>query len=289
MTEIPSVQWFPGHMQKARRLVEENLRAVDVVVELRDARAPFASANPLLKKIIGKKPRVIALTKADLADERATLNHLSNLAQIEGVAAVAVDVKSGTGLKKLTAALKNITAKKTARFAAAAGGKQTAAPPVRLMIVGIPNVGKSSLINKLVGKNKAVAQNRPGVTRAKQWIKTQSGLELLDMPGVLWPKFDDPTVGVKLATIGAVRSETYDNEALARFLLQQLIADENYAKMIKTRFNLDELPTDADETLQILGQKRGLLIKGGEIDSEKTAVMLLKEFADGKLGRITLE
>ena len=291
MKDVPNIQWFPGHMQTARRLIEENLRAVDAVMELRDARTPLAGANPLLGKIIGKKPRLIILTKADLADERETIKWTARLND-GAAAAVAVDILSGTGLKKLTAAMKELAAKKAARLNKArssASGKIAAHPLIRAMIVGIPNVGKSSLINKLAGENKTKVENRPGVTRAKQWIKAGKGLELLDMPGVLWPKFDDPEVGVKLALTGAVRDETYDTEALARVLLKRLAADESYGKMLVNRFNLENLPTDADEILRLIGQKRGCLIKGGEVDEEKTAVLVLKEFRRGLLGRITLD
>ena len=289
MTDIPSIQWFPGHMQKARRLVEENLRSVDVVAELRDARVPLASANPLLQKILGKKPRVIVLTKADLADETATARIVAALTIKERAATIAVDVKSGMGLKKLTAALKAATAKKAERFKSAANGAKTVAPPVRVMIVGIPNVGKSSLINKLAGASKANVENRPGVTRAKQWIKAGKGLELLDMPGVLWPKFDDKQAGVKLALVGAVRDEIYDNTALALLLLEKLKNSDVYGKMLTKRFDLELLPEDVRELLRIIGKKRGCLAKGGDIDEDKTAVMLLKEFRGGKLGRITLD
>ena len=276
-------------MQKARRLVEENLRAVDTVIELRDARIPVAGANPLLDKIIGKKSRVILLTKADLADERATIKWTAYLSA-RGAKAVAVDIRTGSGLKKLAAALRDIAAKKAARYTAAtSGGTGKAVPSLRAMIVGIPNVGKSSLINKLARGNKANVENRPGVTRAKQWIKAGNGLELLDMPGVLWPKFDDPAVGVKLALVGAVRDEIYDNEALALVLLEKLVNSGNYAKMLISRFELDELPQDMNELLGNIGRRRGYLVKGGAVDDEKTAVMLLKEFREGKLGRITLD
>ena len=288
--DAPNIQWFPGHMQKARRLVEENLRTVDAVIELVDARVPLAARNPMLGQIIGKKPKVIALTKADLADERETLGWLKFFSD-EKTMAVAVDVKSGAGLKKLFAALKNLTVAKTKKFAAASGGKTNVTHIVRAMAVGIPNVGKSSLINKLAGKTKANVENRPGVTRAKQWIRVGKDLELLDMPGVLWPKFADPAVGAKLALIGAVRDEVYDGEALAKLLLKLLVENESYKKMLVNRFSLadQELPTDTEDILRLLGKKRGMLVKGGTVDEEKTAAMLLKEFRDGKLGRISLE
>ena len=276
------MQWFPGHMKKAQRIIEENLRLVDLVIELLDARIPASSQNPLLREILGDKARLIVLGKADLADKKSVDAWLKKFRD-ENISAVAVDAVKGTGIKNLIALAKSIAAPKTNKFARA-GAKPRSA---RVMIVGIPNVGKSSLINRLAGTNHVKIENRPGVTRAKQWIKIADGLDLLDMPGILWPKFDDADVALKLSWTYAISDEIHDLEPTVTKLLATL-AEKNPAGL-RERYKLDELPTDAHELLNLIGRKRGCLVKGGEIDTEKVLRLVLTDFRSGKLGRVTLD
>ncbi len=280
--EEKNLQWFPGHMKKAERLIRENLRLVDLVIELLDARIPASSQNPLLREILGDKPRLIVLNKSDLADKKSVDAWLKNFRD-ENIPAVAVDAVKGTGLKTLISHAKELAAPKTNKFARA-GAKPRSA---RLMIVGIPNVGKSSLINRLAGANHVKIENRPGVTRAKQWIKISDGLDLLDMPGILWPKFDDAEVALKLSWTYAISDEIHDLEPTVTKLLETL-AEKNPAGLCE-RYKIDELPADAHELLNLIGRKRGCLVKGGEIDTEKVLRLVLTEFRSGKLGRVTLD
>ena len=277
-----TLQWFPGHMKKAERLIRENLRLVDLVVELLDARIPASSQNPLLREILGDKARLIVLGKADLADKKSVDAWLKKFRD-ENISAVAVDAVKGTGVKTLIALAKSIAAPKTNKFARA-GAKPRSA---RVMIVGIPNVGKSSLINRLAGTNHVKIENRPGVTRAKQWIKIADGLDLLDMPGILWPKFDDADVALKLSWTYAISDEIHDLEPTVTKLLATL-TEKNPAGL-RERYKLDELPTDAHELLTSIGRKRGCLVKGGDIDIDKVLRLVLTDFRAGKLGRITLD
>ena len=277
-----NLQWFPGHMKKAQRLIEENLRLVDLVIELLDARIPASSQNPLLREILGDKARLIVLGKADLADKKSVDAWLKRFRD-ENISAVAVDAVKGTGIKNLIALAKSIAAPKTNKFARA-GAKPRSA---RVMIVGIPNVGKSSLINRLAGTNHVKIENRPGVTRAKQWIKIADGLDLLDMPGILWPKFDDADVALKLSWTYAISDEIHDLEPTVTKLLMTL-AEKNPAGL-RERYKLAELPDDAHELLKLIGRKRGCLVKGGDIDIEKVLRLVLNEFRAGKLGRVTLD
>ncbi|MBR2214208.1 MAG: ribosome biogenesis GTPase YlqF [Selenomonadaceae bacterium] len=283
-TTIPTLQWFPGHMKRARRIVEENLPLVDVVMELLDARIPVSSANPLLQEIIGDKPRLIVLNKADLADRLQTKKWLAFFAA-QNLPAVAVACATGQGLKELTAKVTALAAPQAEKLVAR-GAKKRAA---RAMILGIPNVGKSSLINRLAGAAKAKTANTPGLTRAKQWIKIGASLELLDTPGILWPKFEDMTVGLKLAFTGAIKDEIYDREGVAALLLEFL--GENYPRVLKERYKLAEIsqPPRGQEILADIGRRRGCLLKGGLVDLEKTERIVLSEFRAGKLGKITLE
>lgn len=280
--DLPSLNWFPGHMAKARRLITENLKLVDVVVELLDARIPLSSANPLLKEIIGAKPRLIALNKADLADAQMTAKWVDFFRR-EGLKAVAIDSINGKGTKQLTKLAAELAKPKTDKLAAK-GAKPRAA---RLMIVGIPNVGKSSLINRLVGSVKAKAENRPGVTRAKQWIKIAQGLEMLDMPGILWPKFEDKEVGIHLAFTGAISDEVYDLGEVSLLLLEKL--REIHPEGLKARFSLAELSSDNLTLFEAIAKKRGCLLKGGAIDYEKAQRLIMAEFRSGKLGTVTLD
>ena len=277
-----NLQWFPGHMKKAERLIRENLKVVDVVIELLDARIPLSSQNPMLKEILQDKPRVTVLTKSDLADEILTQGWLKFFRE-KNISAVAVDAAHGKGIKNLVAAVKSLAESKTHKLTKY-GAKPRSA---RAMVIGIPNVGKSSLINKLAGMNHTKIENRPGVTRAKQWIKIADGLELLDTPGILWPKFEDKQAALKLAWTFAINDETYDLETSVKILLETL-AKKNPAGLSE-RYKISELPKNGDELLQQIGFKRGCIRKGGVIDEEKVIRLVLSEFRSGKLGKITLD
>ena len=281
--DMPQLQWFPGHMKKAQRLIEDNLKLVDVVIELLDARIPFSSANPMLAEIIKTKPRMIALNKIDLADPGMTKKWL-NYFKAQGIIAVGIDSAKGRGMKQLVSAAEMLAKPKTEKFVAK-GAKARAA---RCMILGIPNVGKSSLINRLAGAVKAKTADKPGVTRAKQWIKIGSNLDLLDTPGILWPKFEDKTVGLKLAFTGAINDDIYDREQVTALLLEVMRHD--YAARLIERFKFKgELPESGLDLLEAIGRKRGCLVKGGLVDLEKAQNIVLNEFRAGKLGLVTLD
>lgn len=270
-------------MARTRRQIKESLPLVDAVVEIVDARVPVSSRNPELPELIGQKPLMVILNKCDLADENATRRRISALGK-QGVTAIAVDCRSGKGLNAFAPTVRRMLADKIEANAQ----KGMAGKPLRLMVVGIPNTGKSSFINRMAGKNKAKVADKPGVTRQNQWFSIGSGIELLDTPGVLWPKFDDPDVGLRLAFIGSVKDTILDIELIAaRFLT---IMNENYPERIKERYKL-EFPPESEEfeRLEMLARKRGMLISGGEPDTERAAVMLLDEYRAGKLGRITLD
>lgn len=277
------VQWFPGHMARTRRQIKESLPLVDAVVEIVDARVPVSSRNPELPELIGQKPLMVILNKCDLADENATCRMISELGK-QGVTAIAVDCRSGKGLNAFAPTVRRMLADKIEANAQ----KGMTGKPLRLMVVGIPNTGKSSFINRMAGKNKAKVADKPGVTRQNQWFGIGNGIELLDTPGVLWPKFDDPDVGLRLAFIGSVKDTILDIELIAaRFLT---IMNENYPERIKERYKLEFSPESEEfERLEMLARKRGMLISGGEPDTERAAVMLLDEYRAGKLGRITLD
>lgn len=281
-SDMPLVQWFPGHMAKARKLIEENCKLVDIVLELLDARIPFSSANPMLKGLIGSKTQLVVLNKADLADSVVTRKWLS-LYKNAGKPVIAIDSVKGKNIKELLNMINKLTQKKTERFV-----KQGAkARSARAMIVGIPNVGKSSLINRLAGAVATRTENRPGVTRAKQWIRIGKNVELLDMPGMLWPKFDNPTIGMNLAFTGAINDDVYDGEKLVVRLLTFL--RENYPRFLLNRYKIDTFPADDDELLELIGKKRGALLKGGKIDLQKVVTLIFTDFRSGRLGRISLE
>lgn len=270
-------------MARTRRQIKESLPLVDAVVEIVDARVPVSSRNPELPELIGQKPLMVILNKCDLADENATRRRISELGK-QGVTAIAVDCRSGKGLNAFASTVRRVLSDKIEANAQ----KGMAGKPLRLMVVGIPNTGKSSFINRMAGKNKAKVADKPGVTRQNQWFSIGSGIELLDTPGVLWPKFDDPDVGLRLAFIGSVKDTILDIELIAaRFLT---IMNENYPERIKERYKL-EFPSESEEfeRLEMLARKRGMLISGGEPDTERAAVMLLDEYRAGKLGRITLD
>ncbi len=282
MAENMNIQWYPGHMTKTRRQMEADLKLVDAVCEIVDARIPVASRNPDIDSICGNKPRIIVLNRMDLADPQATKAWV-NYFKSKGMAAVPTDCKSRKGISGFTPAVRSILAEKIQRNAAKGMNK-----PVRVMVVGIPNVGKSTLINQISGRKGAKAENRPGVTRGKQWVTVDNGLLLLDTPGILWPKFDDPEVGMKLAYTGAVKEQILDVEELAVFLMQLLW--KHYPDAVKERYGID-MPEDATgyELLEAAGKKRGFLMARGEINTERMAKVLVDEYRSGKLGKFTLE
>lgn len=283
MTEIPSIQWFPGHMTKTKRMIEKCLPLVDAVVEITDARVPLSSRNPDLASLISGKPRIVILNKCDYADERITAEWLK-IYKEQGVTAIPTDCRTGKGIRAFVPAVKTVLKPLIDKRAA----KGMAGRPLRLMVVGIPNVGKSSFINRMAGSSKAKVEDRPGVTREKQWVRIDREIELLDMPGVLWPKFDDMSVGEKLAFTGAVKDDVVDTETLAVRLLAYL--RETYPDKLIERYHIELSEDDEDYMLlEKAGKARGMLISGGEIDTERAAINVLDEFRSGKLGRITLE
>lgn len=278
-----TVQWFPGHMAKTRRKIKESLSLVDGVTELRDARIPLASTNPELNELIEGKPKIILLNKADLADENATARWVSYYQSL-GITALAVDCRSGKGLNLYRKAVNEVLRDKIRSNAE----KGMSGKALRLMVVGIPNTGKSSFINRMAGNGKAKTEDRAGVTRHNQWYVLGGGIELLDTPGVLWPKFEDPEVGYKLAFTGGVKDQILDIEELSVRLLDILKRD--YPDRLAQRYKVSECgDMPGYELLELIGRKRGMLIAGGEVDTLRAATMLFDELRGGKLGRITFE
>jgi len=278
-----NIQWFPGHMAKTRRLITENLKLVDIVVELKDARIPYSSTNPILKEVLGNKPRVIALNKCDMADE-TTLKQWIEYYKERGITAVPVDSIKGTGIGTLKNEIKNVLREKTKKEVEK--GMKERDP--RMMVVGIPNVGKSSFINKLSGRAGTKTGDRPGVTTTKQWIRISGGYELLDTPGILWPKFEDEFVGRNLAFTGAIRDEVYDIAEVACELCTLLAQKAPEALCEKYKLTSVE-GLMGHEILFDIGKKRGCLISGGDVDYDRAARILLDEFRACKLGKIPLE
>ena len=277
-----TIQWYPGHMTKTRRQIEADLKQVDAVCEIVDARIPVSSRNPDIDAICGDKPRIIILNRMDLADPAATKRWAEYFRQ-KGMAAVPTDCKSRKGIGDFQPAVRTVLKDKIERNAARGMNR-----PLRIMIVGIPNVGKSTLINQISGRKGAKAENRPGVNRGKQWVTVESSLLLLDTPGILWPKFEDPEVGLMLAYTGAVKEGVIDIEELACHLIRLLW--ERYPQALKDRYGIEaEADTPGYELLEKAGRKRGFLISGGEINTERMAKVLLDEYRSGKLGRFTLE
>ncbi len=279
----PDIQWFPGHMAKTRRLIQESLPLVDLVIELADARLPAGSRNPELDRWLGNKPRILLLNKSDAADMVATRKWLDYY-RSQGVTALSADCKSGQGVQAVLPVVREQLSEMLARRAE----KGASGRPIRVMIVGIPNVGKSSLINRLAKGKKAKVEDRPGVTMHRQWVRLENDAELLDMPGVLWPKFEDRDVAERLAFTGAVKDTVVDTELLAMRLLDYL--HHQYPEMLEQRFQID-LPQDTSsyDLLCAVGKARGMLLRGGEIDTQRAAVAVLDEYRAGKIGRITLE
>lgn len=280
-----TVQWFPGHMAKTRRLIKESLSMVDAVTEILDARIPLSSRNPEIEQITAGKPRIILLNKCDVADERITREWI-NYFERKGFTALPVDCRSGKGLGAYRPAVRKVLAEKIKSNEQ----KGMAGKSLRVMVVGIPNTGKSSFINRMAGKNRAQVADRPGVTRHNQWFNIGNGIELLDTPGVLWPKFDDPSVGDKLAFIGSVKDTVLDSETMAVRLIDVL--KKEYPNTLSQRYKIngiDFAETESFEILELLGKKRGMLISGGEIDTERASVTMLDEYRAGKLGKISME
>ena len=276
-----TIQWFPGHMAKTRRLITENLGSVDIVIELLDARIPASSKNPEIDRLTERRPRLTILTKSSLADPDATARWLASDSRM-----LAVDTVTGEGVKSIAPAVKRILADKLKRYEERGMGGRA----VRAMIVGIPNVGKSSLVNRLGGGKKAKVEDRPGVTLTKQWVTTSVGIELLDMPGVLWPRFDDRTTGERLAFTGAIRDAILDVEELGCALCRDLYRD--HRALFCSRYKLDPDALEEVTPYELLcavAKKRGFLLSGGELNTERAAEILLDEFREGKIGRITLD
>ncbi len=283
MAEAMKVNWFPGHMTKALRAMENDIRLVDCVCEITDARIPRSSRNPALDEVLGQKPRLLLLNRADQADPQQTKAWIRYY-QAQGIPALETDCKSGRGVDKFPAAVRELMAEKLKQWEA----KGQATRPLRAMVVGIPNVGKSSFINRAAGRKAAAASDKPGVTRGKQWVTLSKGLELLDTPGVLWPKFDDPKVGEHLAFTGAVKDQILDTEELAAHLLGLLA--QTAPQSLTERYKLTDFADKQDwELLEAAARKRGYLISGGEADTLRMSNILLDEFRGGKLGRLTLE
>lgn len=278
-----TVQWFPGHMAKTRRLIKESLSRVDCVTEILDARIPLSSRNPEIGEITAGKPRIILLNKCDMADEKVTAQWIKYF-RSTGAEAMAVDCRSGRGLNGYNQLVRKVLADKIQQN----NDRGMVGKALRVMVVGIPNTGKSSFINKMAGRVRAKVADRPGVTTSNQWFFIGNGIELLDTPGVLWPKFDDPIVGDRLAFIGSVKDAVLDVETMAVRLIDVL--REGYPERLAERYKLDDI-TDMQswEILEAIGRKRGMLISGGEVNTERASVMLLDEYRGGKLGRISME
>lgn len=270
-------------MAKTRRLIKENLSAVDAVCELVDARVPESSRNPEIDEIVGPKPRIVLLNKCDLADDKATARKIKEL-ESKGIVALPVDCRTGKGLDKFQPAVRELLKDKIqANVDRGMVGKS-----LRIMVVGIPNTGKSSFINRMAGKARAEVADKPGVTKSNRWFFIGSGIELLDTPGVLWPKFEDPEVGFKLAFIGSVKDQILDIQEIAvRFLV---VMQKNYADRLRERYKIEDFEElEPYELLELIAKKRGMLLRKGEYDTERAAVMLLDEYRSGKLGKLTLD
>ncbi|MGP4040317.1 ribosome biogenesis GTPase YlqF [Gracilibacillus sp. D59] len=277
-----TIQWFPGHMAKAKREVQEKLKLVDFVIELVDARAPHSSQNPLLKQILNQKPKMIVLMKDDLADKASTKAWLSHFSE-QGMVAIAVNVNDRKDIQHVIQKAKDMAKEKMERLK-----KKGVRPrPARAMIIGIPNVGKSTLINRLVHKKIAKTGDKPGVTKSQQWIKVKKDFELLDTPGILWPKFEEQVVGYRLASIGTIKDQLLPIEDVAAFVIQYL--QETYPSVLKERYQITEDMEDMSEIFEHIGKLRGILESGGRVNFEKTADIILQDLRSGRLGSITLE
>lgn len=279
---MTTIQWFPGHMAKARREVTEKLKLIDVVIELVDARVPLASRNPMIDELVSHKPRLILLNKADLADPILTTKWV-HFFQDQGFKVIPIDSQSGKGAEKIPTLAKELAVNLLEKWQAKGMNPRA----IRALILGIPNVGKSTLINRLANKKIAKTGDRPGITKRQQWIKVGSELELLDTPGILWPKFEDQLVGYKLAATGAIKDEILDYQDIAVFLLKYL--KKEYPKFLIDRFKLSEINEDVIDLFDAIGRNRGLLISGGYIDYDRAAELIIREFRSCKIGKISLE
>ena len=282
MKDEQTIQWYPGHMTKARRAMEADLKLVDAVCELLDARIPYASRNPDIDALCRNKPRLVILNRADMADPAMT-RRWSEAFRARGLMTLETDSKSRRGISRFGPAVRELLSGKLAQYSA----KGQVGRTLRVMVVGIPNVGKSTLINAVSGRKGARAENRPGVTRGKQWVTVDQGLELLDTPGILWPRFEDMQVGRHLAYTGAVKEQVVDQEELAAGLMSLLA--ERYPAVLAERYGIDCTGRSPWELLEAAGRRRGFLVSGGEVDLERSCCMILEEFRNGKLGRFTLE
>ena len=277
---IDNINWYPGHMKKTRELIRENLKAVDAVIEIVDSRIPVSSRNPVIDELISGKRRIVVLGKSDLADEKETAKWQEKISSEKGVVQVlALNLQSGENIKKL---LKALEAEQDLRNA-----NKSVKRPLRIMIVGVPNVGKSSLINRLTGKKSALTGDRPGVTKGKQWLTLSNGMQLLDTPGILWPKFEDPDVGLNLAFCGSIKDDILGVQDLGYELIRVL--GERYPDLLADRYKLEEISDQAIENMDNIALKRGFIMSGKRIDYERTGRTVLDEFRGGKIGRITLE
>ncbi len=277
-----NINWYPGHMKKTKESIQKNLVMIDIVFELLDSRIPYSSQNPVIESVIGNKPRIVLLNKSDLADSNANRLWQEHFKE-EGIESVLINSISGKGIDDLINTTKAIMDKKRVNNAR----KGIINQPIRAMILGIPNVGKSTLINNLAKKKSAKTGNKPGITKTNQWIKTKGGIELLDTPGILWPKFEDEEVGLNLAFTGAIKDEILDTETLSLRLIERLSTIK--PDSIKERYNIDIEGLTGVEIMDAIGIKRGCLIKGGEVDYEKVSRIILDEFRRGMLGKISLE
>ena len=281
--EKMNIQWFPGHMTKAQRMIEENLKLVDAVCEILDARIPSASRNPDIDRLAGGKPRLVILNRCDLADPEAT-KRWRQFFQKQGISILETDARTGKGVNGFVPAVRSLLSEKLREYEA----KGQVGRALRVMILGIPNVGKSTFINKVAGRKAAIAGDKPGVTRGRQWISIDAGLDLLDTPGILWPKFDSQEVGEMLAITNAIKADVRDKETLgANFMLR---LRDNYPDALRERYKIEPDPAlNGFELLEQAAKKRGFLVSRGEYDIERMANTLLKEYHEGKLGRLTLE
>ncbi len=275
---MSDIQWFPGHMTKTRRLIEADLKMVDAVAEVIDARIPRSSRNPIIDELCGGKPRIMIMNKCDVADEKATAQW-KKFFEKQGMCVIVCDCRSGKGLNMFLPSVKRLLSELIERRKA----RGMIGKALRLMVVGIPNVGKSSFINRMANSKKTKVGDRPGVTRGKQWVSIDKDVELLDMPGILWPKFEDKLVAQRLAFTGAIKDEIMDTEALARALGKTLL--QEYESLVKARYKIE----GEGDILTEIAKARGMLISGGEPDTERAAATLLDEFRGGKIGRITLD
>ena len=276
---LENINWYPGHMKKTRELIRDNLKAVDLVIEIIDSRIPVSSRNPIIDELISGKKRIVVLGKSDLADDNETKKWKDKLAADDVAKVLALNLQSGENIKQL---LKALEAEQEIRNA-----EKSIPRPLRLMIVGVPNVGKSSLINRLTGKKSAQTGDRPGVTKGKQWLTLENGMQLLDTPGILWPKFEDPEVGLNLAFCGSIKDDILGIQDLGYELIRVL--GENYPELLMERYKLDEISEQAIENMDNIAVKRGFILSGKRIDYERTGRTVVDEFRGGKIGRITLE